>query len=318
MADESDSKPRRVLVVEDELYVQGMLEDFLSRYGYEVTVVPTAEQAFKSLEKESIDLVLLDKNLPDMSGVEVLSQLRFNNPELPVIFMTGYPSERSKLMVRHLGISAYFEKPVNLKVLASAIAEALGGKQAAAAEEEAASGGPKRDAEPTARRAVKIESLDDAAARLAASDEEQGQQQGANGHHSGPEVLIVCADPKMADVLSGTMSNEIETLCVASDTDPVYDYLQDHRAYVLAVDFTMPGGAALALSRWAAQKDPTMSLLALVAADTAASDTKRLAESLSIRYSVTLPVEDPSDLVGKLEILLKRSRTLRAFREAVT
>jgi DNA-binding response OmpR family regulator len=290
MGDEENKK--RILVVEDELYVQGMLEDFLTRKDYAVSVVPTAEAAFAALEKQRIDLVLLDKNLPDMSGVEVLSQLRFNNPTLPVIFMTGYPSERSKLMVRHLGISAYFEKPVNLKVLAGAINEAL------------QESSPKQDSDA---HQVTVEPIDEVIKRLSQKDAKDR-----------PQVLLVTGENTVVEALAQIPAREVTHIAVANEQEQVFDFLQSHTVDVLAVDFSLPGGAALALVRWAGRKDPTMSLLALVAEGKESSDLKKLADSLNIRYTVSLPITQPDDVLSKLDILLKRTRTLRAFQEAVT
>lgn len=284
-----EQKNQNILVVEDELYVQGMLEDFLTRSGYGVTVVPTAEKAFKSLEEEEVDLILLDKNLPDMSGVEVLSQIRFNNPNLPVIFMTGYPSERSKLMVRHLGVSAYFEKPVNLKVLVQTMEKALDSEESQ---------------EPGKEPQILLKEIPALLEESAEPKEEV--------------VLLVTDSEDVKKAIAASSSRDVHLIATSSDVDPVYDYLQNRRAEVLVVDFGLPGGASLALTRWAVKKDPALSVLALIRKEESDAEVKKITDSLGIRYLVKLPVESPRDLMEKMEILVKRTRTLRAFEGAVT
>jgi DNA-binding response OmpR family regulator len=287
MTTEKEKEMDRILVVEDEPYVQGMLEDFLSRSGYAVTVVPTAEKAFISLEEEEIKLILLDKNLPDMSGVEVLSQIRFNNPTLPVIFMTGYPSERSKLMVHHLGISAYFEKPVNLKLLVQTIEKAL-------SETEKPEGSDKQPLTIT-----DITEL-------------------PNDYKEKEIVLLVTdADEVKQKITQATCADGF-LIATSKEVDPVYDFLHEQSAHVLVVDLGLSEGACLALTRWAAKKDPTLSILGLHRKNKNEDETKSFSDSLGIRYMIGLPLDSPHELIDKMSILVKRTRTLRAFGQVVS
>ncbi len=276
-----------VLVVEDELYVQGMLEDFLSRSGYRVTVVPTAEKAFEAMEEEVFHLILLDKNLPDMSGVEVLSQIRFNNPDLPVIFMTGYPSERSRLMVQHLGVSEYFEKPVNLRVLVQTIETAL------------SSSAEKETEETNQVIVVDIQEI-------------------LNKPQEKDVVLIVSDSREINTSIKGLSSRNDFLVAVSGEVDKVYDFLQEKTAHVLVVDLGLPGGNSPALARWAVQKHPTISIMGLYRKTEDSMDAKSFSEALGIRYMIKLPLDSTQELLTKMEILLKRTRTLRAFNRTVS
>jgi DNA-binding response OmpR family regulator len=293
---ENAVKPARILVVEDELFVQGMLEDFLRRQGHQPITVATAEEAFVALREQNIRLVVLDKNLPDMSGVEVLSQIRFEDPSLPVIFMTGYPTERSKLMVKHLGISEYFEKPVDLEVLGTAIIEAL------ATTPDAAPAG-------SVSRPIAVQS----ATGTPVPGAVLGAAPGATDEAPVPQVLLATPSSQVVDAVSESESAEVRLVAVASSVDAAYDYLQRQSAEVLAVDFSFPSGTAPALVRWATEKDPTMSVLAVVPPLNDREDIRHVVEALELRYWVETPIERPDELVSKLEILLKRASTLRAF-----
>jgi len=275
----------RILVVEDEMYVQGMLEDFLTHRGYEVTVVPTAEQAFAALAKQDIHLVLLDKNLPDMSGVEVLSQLRFEQPDLPVIFMTGYPSERSKLLVHHLGISEYFEKPVNLKVLADAIVRALNVD--------------KEPAQPPTKTSPAV-------LHHLASDHPFSKKE--------CDVLVLSSNADVATMLT-EIPCSVQDIVLATDADMIYDFLQERRASVLAVDVRLPPASTLPLIRWATTKDSTMSILALVPNQDSSDKTQPMLAQVGIRYVMDLSLLGPKEIMSKIEILARRARTLKVMKK---
>lgn len=289
---EYTAKPARILVVEDELFVQGMLEDFLRRQGHQPVTVATAEEAFAALKEQNIRLVLLDKNLPDMSGVEVLSQIRFEDPSLPVIFMTGYPTERSRLMVKHLGISAYFEKPVDLEVLGTAIIEALAAT-------------PDKASSDSVSAPIAVQS--------ATGTPVPGVTLGRDDDTPVPQVLLATPSSQVVDAVSSSESAEVRLVAVASSVDAAYDYLLRQSAEVLAVDFSFPSGTAPALVRWATEKDPTMSVLAVVPPLKDREDIRHVVEALELRYWVETPIQQPEELVSKLEILLKRAATLRAF-----
>ena len=72
----SERRPHRILVVEDEGHVAGFLRDALTEIGYGVTVAAGGADALNKVTGEAPALVLLDLNLPDMPGFEVLDRLR--------------------------------------------------------------------------------------------------------------------------------------------------------------------------------------------------------------------------------------------------
>ncbi len=274
---------KTILVVEDELYVQGMLEDFLHRQEYGVVVVPTAEEAFAAMEREQVDLVLLDKNLPDMSGVEVLSEIRFKNPDLPVIFMTGYPSERSRLLVEHLGICAYFEKPVNLKELGSAISEAL-------------DSGLSKQAAPKQAPGLSITMFSDVEAEHLPEN---------------VDVLLATNNETILSLLAEA-TPQIDGVVLCASEDEVFDYLQSRQANVLALDLGLLGSAALSIARWATSRDPALSILAIDREGTK-SDVDQFLAGLNVRYVLGPDDMTPESCCPKLEILVRRAKMLRAM-----
>ena len=91
--DETES--RRVLIVEDDESVGEGLRILLSDEGFEVKLVERGQLAIPAMETFRPDLVLLDVNLPDASGVDIYDEIRVRQPELPVIFSTGHADARA-------------------------------------------------------------------------------------------------------------------------------------------------------------------------------------------------------------------------------
>jgi len=123
-------KPRRVLVVEDDVEVMRLLEELLVGHGYEVLKARNGVEAMVALTAappEPPHAVLLDLALPLESGVSVLSFLRsVMQSGLPVIVLTGSADLEAETAVRELGVSAYLRKPASPDKVLAAISRALG------------------------------------------------------------------------------------------------------------------------------------------------------------------------------------------------
>ncbi|MFQ3611534.1 MAG: response regulator [Fimbriimonadales bacterium] len=81
----------RVLVVDDELMVQMLLEQFLSSEGHEVVVASNGKEALARLEEASYDLIFTDVHMPLMDGVEFVRQVRSRDLHCPIVVMDSYP-----------------------------------------------------------------------------------------------------------------------------------------------------------------------------------------------------------------------------------
>jgi DNA-binding NtrC family response regulator len=79
----------RILVVDDESVVRELTVELLRRSGYAPHGVPSARHALELLEREPFDLLLSDVVMPEMTGVELLYELRARKHDLPVVLMTG-------------------------------------------------------------------------------------------------------------------------------------------------------------------------------------------------------------------------------------
>lgn len=86
----------------------------LTRAGHQVTVVETGEDALKAIAKRKYELIIVDKNLPGIGGLDVLKLARFENPQLLAIMITGFPTPESEVQARQLGVHSYVTKPFGI------------------------------------------------------------------------------------------------------------------------------------------------------------------------------------------------------------
>jgi len=117
----------RVLLVEDEDSVRNFAGRALRRQGYEVFEASTGLEALDVVEREQdrIDLVVSDVVMPEMDGPTLLKELRGRNPEVKVIFISGYPDEVFKKSLDPNQQFAFLSKPFTLPQLAAKVKEEL-------------------------------------------------------------------------------------------------------------------------------------------------------------------------------------------------
>jgi YesN/AraC family two-component response regulator len=116
-----------VLIVDDEKKVLELLKETIGELGneYNVLTARNGKEALATFEKEKIDLVLLDINMPVMSGVQVLSELHNRKIWLPIIILTAYNVKGMEQKFLEFGIVDYLRKPLDLKKLKKRVEEIL-------------------------------------------------------------------------------------------------------------------------------------------------------------------------------------------------
>ena len=102
----------RVLFVDDEEAIRRLFVTFLAAEGYEVDSAFDVAGAIDMLGKRPFDLVIVDKNLPDGSGLDVLRTCRERHPDVELLILTGYPSMESAVEALRCGAYDYLIKPV--------------------------------------------------------------------------------------------------------------------------------------------------------------------------------------------------------------
>src|SRR5687767_9100105 len=81
----------RVLVVEDDPDVGGLMRDALTHWGYDVTLAANGREAVALMSHQIFDAALVDIWMPEMDGLQVLAEIKRHDPALEVVMMTGNP-----------------------------------------------------------------------------------------------------------------------------------------------------------------------------------------------------------------------------------
>lgn len=100
----------RILIIEDEKNLNKILQDYLRHNGFEIVSAFTGKEALFLWQREAPDLILLDLNLPDMDGLDLLREIR-KTDQVPVIMVTARADEVDCLIGLELGADDYISKP---------------------------------------------------------------------------------------------------------------------------------------------------------------------------------------------------------------
>ena len=113
-----------ILVVDDEPQIRRVLRTTLSFRGYVITEAATGEEAVELARKIKPDLILLDVNLPGISGIETCREIR-RSSETPIIMLTVRSAERDKVVALDAGADDYVTKPFGIEELLARVRASL-------------------------------------------------------------------------------------------------------------------------------------------------------------------------------------------------
>jgi DNA-binding NtrC family response regulator len=119
-----------ILVAEDEQVMRSLLEKALKRWGYNVTAVPSAEQALEVFKPRKFAAVLSDMKMPGKSGMDLLGELRALDPETPVVLMTAFGSIATAVEAVKQGAADFVPKPFELPHLEMVLTRTLSSRRA--------------------------------------------------------------------------------------------------------------------------------------------------------------------------------------------
>ncbi len=105
-------KPMRLLLVDDEPAILASFTLAFEDQGWSVETAATGEEAIERYETGAFDLIITDKNLPGMSGVDLIETIRNQDLDVTLMMLTGFGSAESAVSTLNAGIDAYVEKPV--------------------------------------------------------------------------------------------------------------------------------------------------------------------------------------------------------------
>ena len=111
----------KILLIEDDEFTAGLIKEFLEEYNFKVDIVNTVTSAISNIKFEKYSIILLDINIPDFNGFEVLNFLNKNRINIPVIVVSAYSDKNTKLQAFKLGAVDYMVKPIDPEELEARI-----------------------------------------------------------------------------------------------------------------------------------------------------------------------------------------------------
>lgn len=114
----------KVLLIDDEEEFLSTLSERMEIRGMEVSTAATAQNAVAALDSNEYDAIVLDLQMPDMNGIEMLKIIKKNHPEMQVILLTGQATLEAGIEAMKLGAMDFMEKPADINSLTEKIKKA--------------------------------------------------------------------------------------------------------------------------------------------------------------------------------------------------
>ena len=118
----------RVLIVDDTAFMRKLLKSILFGAGFDIAgEAENGKQVFEFLKKNEYDLLILDLNLPDINGIEILKKLKHSKYKIPVLILSAFPEELYAVRLIKAGASGYLNKIAVADLLIDAIRKIISG-----------------------------------------------------------------------------------------------------------------------------------------------------------------------------------------------
>ena len=119
--DARNNRPVSVLVVDDEVLVRWSIMEALTKAGFDVTAVVSAEAAFSCLENQRFDVIITDLKLPGEDGFAVARRVSALQPSTGIILISAYADDVIMDQARAVGITGFIPKPLDLSQIIWAV-----------------------------------------------------------------------------------------------------------------------------------------------------------------------------------------------------
>jgi DNA-binding response OmpR family regulator len=118
-------RKKRILVVDDDRQILILMKNLLKEFRFDSLTASTGAEAIGLVERENLDLMLLDINLPDLRGEEVIAAVRSRGADrgLPIVVLSGEPLDRNQ--VRAMGADVAVQKPFDIHELRTTLERLL-------------------------------------------------------------------------------------------------------------------------------------------------------------------------------------------------
>ena len=115
----------KILVVDDDAIVVKSCRRILEAEGFEVTTVPSADEALEKIKYYDFDLLLMDVKMPKHDGLFLMREIKKHWPDIPIIVMSGYPTPETVAGVLKLGATQFIPKPFRPDELTKSVRQVL-------------------------------------------------------------------------------------------------------------------------------------------------------------------------------------------------
>jgi len=119
------SEPRKILVVDDDAEMRALLADELRQEGYEVAEAADGAEAVVACRSSEFDLLLMDKNMPGPSGLDLLPGFRRTCPRARIVMMTAFGDVPSYVEAAEKGAADFLFKPFRMEEMKAAVRKAM-------------------------------------------------------------------------------------------------------------------------------------------------------------------------------------------------
>jgi len=118
-----DERRKTILVVEDNVLSRELTNAVLKSAGYSVVMAKDGAEALMMVGRESVDLMVIDVDLPYIDGHSLLQAMHENGVEVPAIFISGLPGDEVEVRAFEVGAVDFIRKPVKNNVLLARVAK---------------------------------------------------------------------------------------------------------------------------------------------------------------------------------------------------
>ncbi|WP_243545904.1 response regulator [Pseudodesulfovibrio tunisiensis] len=114
----------KVLLIDDEPEFLASLSERMNLRGMNVSTAQSASAAVPAIEEGGFDAIVLDLQMPEMDGIELLKRIKTNSPEMQVILLSGHATLEKGIEAMKLGAMDFMEKPADINTLTEKIKKA--------------------------------------------------------------------------------------------------------------------------------------------------------------------------------------------------
>ncbi|MBU0635234.1 MAG: response regulator [Candidatus Omnitrophica bacterium] len=110
----------KILIVDDDGLIVDLLQQYLKKNNYDIDTAFDGKHGLELLKERSYDIVFLDQEMPELTGLEIIEHVKQNNIKVKTVILSGY-EEINEKFCKAVGADAYLRKPVELEEIGKVI-----------------------------------------------------------------------------------------------------------------------------------------------------------------------------------------------------